>query len=210
MEITEKVKKKLEDVTEDLAESVESLKEEVKQIKDRLGDMVGRKGNKTSVPVRKRDEVLSNPFRMLQLRTNQLFDDFHRSFGSWGLDRWSPFSEVPAIFESNWPRVDVSENDRELVVKAELPGVDEKDIEVSLDDDMLTIRGDKKIEQEDKGKDYYRAECFHGSFTRSIPLPVTIALDKVEASFKKQVLTVKLPKVEPGKQRGRKIAIKTT
>jgi HSP20 family protein len=147
---------------------------------------------------------------MLQLRTNQLFEDFHRSFGSWGLDRLRPLSEMPIMHESSWPRVDVSENDRELVVKAEMPGVDEKDIEVFLNDDMVTIRGNKRIEQEDKGKDYYRAECFHGSFTRNIPLPVLIELEKVDASFKKQVLTITLPKAKPEKQRGRKITIKSS
>ena len=210
MAITEKVKKKREDVTEDLAKSVESLKEEVKQIKERLGEKVARRGNKTSLPVRKQDEEVTDPFRMLQLRTNQLFEDFHRSFGSWGLDQWSPFDDMPAMFESSWPRVDVSENNRELVVKAEVPGVEEKDIDIFLDDDTLTIRGEKSVEQEDKGKDYYRTECFHGSFTRTIPLPVPIKAEKVDASFKKQVLTIKLPKTEQDKQRGRRIAIKSS
>ena len=209
MEITEKVKKKLEDVTEDLKGSVDSLKEEVTQIKDRLKGILPARQNKSSLPILRRQDEATDPFRMLQLRTNQLFDDFWETFGSWGVDRWKPLGGAPAFFESGWPRVDVSENNKEIVVKAELPGVDEKDIDVSLTDEALTIRGEKKLEQEDKGENYYRLECFQGSFTRTIPIPVSVESDKAEAFFKKHVLTVKLPKTEVSQKRGKRIAIKS-
>jgi len=209
MAITEKVKKKLEDVTVDLKESVDSLKEEVAQIKDRLKGILPTRQNKSSLPIPRRQEEAMDPFRMLQMRTNQLFEDFWESFGSWGIDRWRPFSGAPAFFEGGWPRVDVSEDNKEIVVKAELPGVDEKDIDVSLADDALTIRGESRVEEENKGRNYHCLECFQGSFTRTIPIPVSVESDKAEASFKKHVLTVKLPKTEAAQKKGKRIEIKS-
>jgi len=209
MAITEKVKKKIEGVTEDLKESIDTLKEDVNQIKERLKDIVPVKKRKSSLPIWKAQEDPTDPFRMLQLRTNQLFEEFYQNFGRWSLGRWSPFGETTPFFEANWPRVDISETEKEVIVKAELPGVDEEDIEIYLSDDLLTIRGDKKIEQEDKGRDYHRVECFHGSFTRSIPIPALVEANKAEASFKKHVLTVKLPKIRAEQEKGVKIEIKT-
>jgi HSP20 family protein len=87
-------------------------------------------------------------------------------------------------------------------VSAELPGMDDEDIEVSLSRDVLTISGEKKQEKEEKGRDYYRAERSYGSFRRSIPLPAEVNADKVDAVFSKGVLTITLPKT--AKAEGRK------
>ena len=92
------------------------------------------------------------------------------------------------------PAVDVSEKDKEFEIMAELPGLDEKDVEVKLANGNLTIKGEKKEEKEEREKDYYLSERRYGSFVRSFPLPEGVNADKIEASFAKGVLTVKLPK----------------
>jgi HSP20 family protein len=107
------------------------------------------------------------------------------------------------------PHVDVTENDQEIKVVAELPGLTEKDVEVSLANDMLTISGEKKAEKEDKGENYYRLERSYGSFQRTIPLPTEVEADKVDATFKNGVLQITLPKLYPGEGVKKKISIKT-
>lgn len=106
------------------------------------------------------------------------------------------------------PKLDVAELKDKFEIKAELPGMDEKDIELSLDDGLLTISGEKKAETEEKDKGYYLKECSYGTFSRSIRLPDNIADDKIEAKFKKGVLTIDLPKKEVIPPKSRKIAIK--
>ncbi|NOZ67939.1 MAG: Hsp20/alpha crystallin family protein [Deferribacteres bacterium] len=151
---------------------------------------------KKSIPV-KREET--NPFALLRKEMDELFDNFFQGFDL------EPFGGRLGAFS---PDIDVVENDKEIKVKAELPGMDEKDIEVSINEDTLTIRGEKKEEQEDKGKDYYRMERSYGSFTRTIPLPVEVETDKAEAKFKKGVLTVTLPKTAKAVEGTKKIAVK--
>lgn len=108
------------------------------------------------------------------------------------------------------PQVDVTENDQEIKVAAELPGLTEKDVEVSLANDMLTISGEKRAEKEDKGENYYRMERSYGSFQRTIPLPTEVEANKVDATFKNGVLTVTLPKSAQAVQNRKKIAIKAS
>jgi HSP20 family protein len=105
------------------------------------------------------------------------------------------------------PRVDVSETDTELKIEAELPGIDEKDVEVVLSDGRLTIKGEKKQEKEEKKKDYHLLERSYGSFARSIALPFEADPDQVKASFAKGVLTVTVPKPPEVKAKEKKIAI---
>ncbi len=110
--------------------------------------------------------------------------------------------------DSFWtPAVDVYDKKDKLVVKAELPGVDKKDVKITVDDDNLTISGETKREEEVKEKDYYCAERSYGSFSRSISLPVAVERDKVKASFKDGVLTVDLPKSKDAKGRVLEIPI---
>jgi HSP20 family protein len=106
------------------------------------------------------------------------------------------------------PRLDVSETEREFYVTAELPGMDEKDVEVSLNNSLLTLRGEKKAEKDDRRKDYYRMERSYGMFERTIPIPEGVDLDKVEASFKKGILTVSLPKSAEYQKERKRIPIK--
>ena len=92
------------------------------------------------------------------------------------------------------PSIDEVESDREIVVRAELPGVDEKDLSVTLQGNMLTIKGEKKSEKEEKGKNFHRSESYYGAFQRTLPLTVSVDAEKIKADYKKGVLQVHLPK----------------
>jgi len=134
---------------------------------------------------------------------NNLVDRF---FGGFDLD---PFGGSELATGDFMPRVDVSENDKEIKVTAELPGMDDKDIDVTLSRDSLTIRGEKQEESEDKGKDYYRSERRYGSFHRMVPLSSEVDESKAEADFKKGVLKIKLPKTPEAQTSRKKIKVKT-
>ncbi len=117
------------------------------------------------------------------------------------LDRWlsmSPISAVEEEFERTpfrWaPATDVYETENELVVKAELPGISAKDIDITLTDDYLTIKGEKKQDEEVKSENYYRRESSYGMFKRTIPLPVKVKKDDIKATFKDGVLEIRVPK----------------
>ncbi len=137
----------------------------------------------------------------LQREMNRLFEDFFQGFDL------SPFGGETGVASPVSPRIDVSQTDAEIQVTAELPGMDENDLDVSLSDNVLTIRGEKKIEQEEKEKDYYRMERAYGSFHRAIPLPAEVDLERVAATFKKGVLTVVLAKVQQSEST-RKITVR--
>ncbi|HEY8503831.1 MAG TPA: Hsp20/alpha crystallin family protein [Gemmataceae bacterium] len=114
------------------------------------------------------------------------FDDLVRRFGG-------PMEEAREV--AQWaPRVDVEESEKEIVVKADIPGVDPKDIEVSVSDSSLILRGERKEEREEKKKDYHRVERFFGRFYRQIPLPSGAETDKISATCSKGVVTVTIPK----------------
>jgi HSP20 family protein len=143
------------------------------------------------------------PFFGLRRNLDRMFDEFLSDFGKFEL---SPFnSDNLSMFK---PSLDVSETDAEIKVSAELPGLDEKDIDVSLMHNVLTISGQKKAEKEDKGENYHRVERSYGSFKRSIALPSEVDADKVEAAFKNGVLTVHLPKTT--ETQTKRIAVKTS
>lgn len=148
------------------------------------------------VPVRREE---SNPFTSLQHNINRVFDDF---FSGSNLE---PFGRLTGFT----PRVDITEDDKEVKVSAELPGMDEKDIDVSVTKKALTIKGEKKEEKEDKGEGYYRCERSFGSFHRAIPLDSEIDTDKVEASFKKGVLNIVLPKSSEFVKETKKVTVKS-
>lgn len=112
-----------------------------------------------------------------------------------------PFSEQEFV-----PSVDISETDTEIIVQAEIPGIDPKDLDISLNGRLLTIKGEKRSEHEEKKENYHKIERKYGSFSRTIDLPADIDSDKVEALYKDGVLKIILPKTESGK----KIEVKTT
>jgi HSP20 family protein len=122
------------------------------------------------------------------------------------------FLENPwgAFQERDWamtPRVDIVENDKEVVVTAEVPGMDEKDFDISLTADTLTLHGEKKAEREEKKGNWYRVERSYGSFHRTVPLPCQVDSDKVEARYSKGVLTITLPKLPEEKQHRKRIEV---
>ena len=141
---------------------------------------------------------LWEPFTSLRRDMERLFEDFSRDF-SWG----SPAAAGTAVA----PRIDVSETDSEIKIEAEMPGVEEKDVEVVLSNGRLTITGEKKQEKEEKKKDYHVVERSYGSFARSIGLPFAADPEKVKASFAKGVLTVTVPKPPEVKAKEKKIPI---
>jgi HSP20 family protein len=109
--------------------------------------------------------------------------------------------------ESFSPTVDVAEKEGEIEVTAELPGLEEKDIEVTVDEHGLSLRGEKKQERKEEGENYYRMERSFGSFQRYIPLTGPVDREKVKARFKNGVLKIHLPKAGEGSQKGKKIRI---
>jgi HSP20 family protein len=121
------------------------------------------------------------------------------------------FGETPSLrrfAEEWWPSVDVSETKDNFVVNAELPGLEAKDVDVSISGDMITIKGEKKKEEEDKDEHHHTVERYYGSFQRSFKLPTNVKADKVEAAFDKGVLKVTLPKVEEAKKKTIEIKVK--
>jgi HSP20 family protein len=178
--------------------------DEMKSGKERcvmsLKDLVPAMWGAKNVQVRQEDD---HPFYSLQRDMNRIFDDFFKGFET------IPAGMLEGHLGAFSPTVDMKEGEKELTIKAELPGMDEKDIEVSLADDTLTIQGEKKEEKEEKGKGYYHAERSFGSFRRVLPLPAGIDTRKAEASFKKGVLTITVPKTEEAKRKVKKIEIKT-
>jgi HSP20 family protein len=119
---------------------------------------------------------------------------FGRDFGLspfWSEQSWSGFM----------PNVDVVERDNEITVTADLPGMEEKNIELQIEDNVLVIRGEREHRKEEKRRDVYRSECCYGSFRRSVLLPAEVNADEASARYKKGVLTVKLPKISPTQRR---------
>ena len=141
-----------------------------------------------------------NPFIHLHREMNRLFDSFSRGF------EIDPLETRLGVFI---PSVNVIEGGKDIKVTAELPGMDEQDIDVSITKDALTIKGEKKREKEEQGKNYYRMERSYGSFTRTVPLPVEVDTTKVKAQFKKGILTVTLPKTAKSLKERKKIQIKS-
>ncbi len=119
----------------------------------------------------------------------------------------SPFGGFPMFERAEYPVVDVSENESEVMVKAELPGLEAKDVDISLENNQLILKGEKKFEEEEKKDNYHRIERSYGSFFRSVPMPVKVKAEGIKAKFDKGVLRVTLPKDEAAKSR--KIEIET-
>lgn len=145
-----------------------------------------------------RSELLRTPFdpfaelRRLQDEMAQLFDS----------------SLTRSAFDGGFmPALDVFEDKDNVIVKADLPGLTKDDVEITLQDDVLTLRGEKKQEKEVKEENYHRVERVYGSFNRSVSLPVAVDANKVEATFKDGVLRITLPKAEEAKPKQIKVKV---
>jgi len=118
---------------------------------------------------------------------------------------WPTWSEMTAPLEARLPKVDVIERDEEVVVRAEVPGVEKNDLDISVSDNTVTIKGQTKREEKEEKGDYYRCEISQGSFSRTIPLPQFVNSEAAKATFKDGVLELTLPKLEKTRRRNVKI-----
>jgi HSP20 family protein len=139
-----------------------------------------------------------DPFRdlsILQERMNRLFEDAGRGYRG---------DEAAAT--TTWsPAVDIFETENEIMVKAELPGVERKDITLSLDNNVLTLKGERRFEKETRQENYHRIERAYGGFQRAFSIPAIVEEDKIRADYKDGILTIALPKKEPVKPKQIKI-----
>jgi HSP20 family protein len=144
-----------------------------------------------------RNLVAAEPMFTLQQRLNRLFEDTFLPPGAepYSMAAWSP-------------SCDIFETGNEIVVKAEIPGVKKEDVKVSVQDNVLTLSGERKFEEETKKENYVRVERGYGSFTRSFTLPAYVDATKISAGFKDGLLEVKLPKSEAAKPKEVEIKVK--
>ena len=151
------------------------------------------------------------PFESLRHEIDRLFDDFNGGFFRSPF-RHSMFDVAPfRNRDIKWPAapaVDFTDTEKAYELTAELPGIDEKNVEVKVANGVLTIKGEKQEEKEENKKDYYLHERNYGSFERSFQVPDGVNVDKIEAKFKKGVLTVTLPKKEEAQKAAKKIEVK--
>jgi HSP20 family protein len=145
-----------------------------------------------------------NPFREMD-RMDRTFDRMmHRAFAG--------FSRMPSVGEGGaaleWaPSADISETDKEYLIRAELPAVKKEDVKVTVDAGMITIEGERKQQKEQKGERYHQIESFYGSFSRSFALPEDVNVDAIKCEDKDGVLTVHLPKSETRKSQPKQINV---
>lgn len=147
-----------------------------------------------------RDDVF-DPFVAFRHEVERMFDSFFEGFGRSN-------RALSAGWSGPAPTIDIAEGEKDIVVFAELPGLDEKDFEVTVAGDVLTIKGEKKSEHEERNGESYYAERRYGSFSRSVRLPFDVTDEAVEAKYDKGVLTVRVPKPAELQQSVRRIEVK--
>ncbi len=146
------------------------------------------------------------PFEEMEQEMERWFDEvFRRPFSLFGRPWW-PRLRFPEMEEVS-PSVDIYKDGNNIVVKAELPGMTKKDLDVTLTEDTITISGEKKKEEKVEEKDYYRYERSEGSFCRTFRLPEEVQTDKAKAKFKDGVLEIRIPMTEEAKKREKKVTI---
>lgn len=162
--------------------------------------LVPWRNNKSSVPTT-RDEYL-DPFVSLRREMDRMFDDFFTGFGN------GRALQSAGGWTGMTPMIDVVESDKEVVVTAEMPGLDDKDFEVTLTGDLLTIKGEKKSEHEEKNGNAAYMERRYGAFARTVRLPFEVGNEKVDAKYDKGLLTVRVPKPVEAQRAVRRIEVK--
>ncbi|MBR3189162.1 MAG: Hsp20/alpha crystallin family protein [Chelatococcus sp.] len=150
---------------------------------------------KDSAPEAKRGE--DNPLATLQREMNRVFENF-----------WDRVGNLDWPWGSGEAKSDMVETDNAIEVSIELPGMEMKDIEVTVNDDMLTVKGEKRIERQEEKKGYYLSERSYGAIYRTIPLPPGVDGEKVQASFKNGVLTIRLPQTPEAQAKVKRIEVK--
>jgi HSP20 family protein len=155
-----------------------------------------------SVSRRRPEEA--DPLLSLRQEMSRVFDDFFSGVGLPSFAGVQPASAVAAILT---PRMDVSETDNEVQITAELPGIDEGDVAVTLDGDVLTIRGEKATERDEDERDYHIIERAEGTFLRTLRLPFEADPEQVQADFRDGVLMITIPKPKEAQQTSRRIEV---
>ncbi len=146
-------------------------------------------------------DLVTMPSEMLgiQREINRMFDSFFRG----------GMSDSDDLMQSAWsPAVDIAERENDYLVKVELPGVNKDDVKITLQDNILSIRGEKKHEKETNEQNYHRVERAYGAFQRSFTLPTTVRADRIEAAYKDGILSVTLPKAEEAKPKQIEVKVK--
>ncbi|WP_441244601.1 Hsp20/alpha crystallin family protein [Tardiphaga sp. 768_D3_N2_1] len=151
-------------------------------------DLIPWNGNGREVGVHRGTDA--NPFLTLHREMNRMFDDVFRGFDL------APFGSTRTLSALGWPQIEIDETDKEVRITAELPGLDEQDVNLEIADGVLSISGEKKSESEDKGRRF--SERYYGRFERLIPLQ-DVDDDKISATFKNGILTITVPKSAEGK-----------
>jgi HSP20 family protein len=150
----------------------------------------------------------TDPFQALRAEMDRMFESVFGERGAlWPTGLGAALPSLPAADGWVVPSVDITETDKEMTLTAELPGLEEKDVELSLRDGVLTLKGEKKLEHEEEKSEFHLLERRYGSFQRSFRLPDTVDAAKIDAKFDKGVLTVTMPKKAEAKAAARKIAI---
>jgi len=170
----------------------------------------------TKVPVEMRKGVparvpATDSWQALRTEMDRLFDRFSTGFGLPSLQRWFDFEPLfPTMAPTQFsvPAVDVTEDEKAYKITAELPGIEEKDLEVAVSGDLLTVKGEKRAEKEEKGTNFYVSERSFGTFQRSFALPEGVDRNGIGAAFAKGVLTVTLPKTVQAQKEQKKIEVK--
>ena len=165
-----------------------------------ISDLIPWSRHKDKTAAREGDDD-ANPLVSLQRDINHVFEDFWNKVEN----GWSGRFDAVGMFG---PSTDVTETDKSVEVSVELPGMTQDDIDISLSNDAMTIRGEKKIEHEEKRKGVYMSERSYGSFYRTVPLPAGVDADKADATFKNGVLTVSLPKTPEAQAKIKHIPVK--
>ena len=156
---------------------------------------------------------LPDVWQSFRSEMDRLFDRFGSGFGFPSLRRMfdiEPAWRSASSFNVSAPAIDMSEDDKAYKISAELPGIDAKDIDVSVSGDMLVLKGEKRQEKEEKDKNYHFSERAYGSFQRAFELPASVDRNKVAADFSKGVLTITLAKTAEAQQPAKKIEVKSS
>ena len=158
------------------------------------------------------EQAVPDVWRSFRSEMDRLFDRFAGGFGFPSQRRMfdpDPARRPASSFTFSAPAIDMSEDEKAYKVSAELPGLDAKDVDISISGNTLVLKGEKRQEKEEKEKNYYFSERAYGSFQRAFELPASVDRDKVSADFAKGVLTITLPKTPDAQKQQKKIEVKS-
>ncbi len=214
-ELSPKVKEKLKGAGEEIKETAQELTREIKSLTQKVSNIFSQKkkhhGMKIHIDrgVAPHGSERWNPhFSRFQQRSEPLLDDFFNDFGLSPYEKQDLRGMMTGAAPFEWPYVDVSENEKEIFMTAELPGVDKNDLNIFISKNRITIRGEKREQKKEKGRDYHRIERFYGFFNRSFGLPCQVETENANASFKDGLLHIRLPKTAAACARTKRIKVR--